>query len=195
MLQIILSILDEKDHELVTRLFNKYEKHLMNYAMRILNHEMDSEDCVINTFVKVMEHIDKYHRADDRYIERLLYITCKHEAINIYRKKQKDIEYTVSMTYTDEDSEMQEMELQDMNEDIQKLAITQHTQEVVRNLIKGMDAKYSEIIILRYVESMSNKEIAEVLNLTESTVSTRLSRAKQYIMQKGGEELYDLAFT
>lgn len=123
MLQIILSILDEKDHELVTRLFNKYENRLMNYAMRILNHEMDSEDCVINTFVKVMKHIDRYHRADDKYIERLLYITCKHEAINIYRKKQRDVEYTISMTYMDEDLEMQEMELQDMNENIQKLAI------------------------------------------------------------------------
>ena len=193
MLQIILSILDEKDHELVTILFNKYEKRLMNYAMRILNHEMDSEDCVINTFVKVMEHIDKYHRADDKYIERLLYITCKHEAINIYRRKQKDIEYMISMTYADEDSEMQEMELQDMNENIQKIAITQYTQEVVRKLLKEMDEKYSEILILRYGESMSNKEIAEVLNVTESTVSTRLSRAKQHLVEKGGEELYDLA--
>ena len=192
MLALILAQLDEEQHDFVSQLFYRYEKRVKRYAYSILNHEMDAEDCVLNTFVKIMDHIEKYHRKDEKYIERALFVICKNEAINIYRKKKRDIEYVVSMTYSSEDSEMDELELRDMNEDIEKLAITQYTQNLVRDILEGMDPKYSEILTLKYSCGMSNKQIAEVMGLTESAVGTRLSRAKQNLLEKGGEELYDL---
>ena len=43
--------------------------------------------------------------------------------------------------------------------------------------------KYQHILVMKYYDEMSNKEIAEQLHLPESTVGTQLQRAKQILQQ------------
>jgi RNA polymerase sigma-70 factor (ECF subfamily) len=38
--------------------------------------------------------------------------------------------------------------------------------------------KYKDILIMRYGEELKNKEIAVILHMSESTVATRIGRAK-----------------
>ena len=44
--------------------------------------------------------------------------------------------------------------------------------------ILKLKEKYKVVLLLKYVDRMSNKEIAEQLHIPESTVSTHLQRAK-----------------
>jgi RNA polymerase sigma-70 factor (ECF subfamily) len=46
----------------------------------------------------------------------------------------------------------------------------------VREMLQHMDPKYGEIIMLRYVEDMTVKEIAELLGLSQNVVSVRIHR-------------------
>ena len=193
MLLMILSRLEEEDRDFVSRLFYQYEKPIMKYARSILGHEMDAEDCVINTFVKVMEYIDKYKNADPEHVRCLLFVTCRNEAITIWRKNKRDRDFVVSASYPDEDEEPDARELADMEEDIQKLAVSHYTESLVAKLLDELDPKYRDIVILKYKENMTNRQIAELLSMSESAVGTRLMRAKQQLLTKGGAELYDLA--
>ena len=46
-------------------------------------------------------------------------------------------------------------------------------------LLKSMDEKYRTLLILYYVEGFNTREIAELLELNEHTVKTRLVRARR----------------
>ena len=46
-------------------------------------------------------------------------------------------------------------------------------------LLKSMDEKYRTLLVLYYVEGFNTREIAELLELNEHTVKTRLVRARR----------------
>src|SRR5262249_22114269 len=51
----------------------------------------------------------------------------------------------------------------------------------VRKTVRSLPFKYQEAVALRYVAELSVKEIADVLQQSESTVKTRLSRARRRV--------------
>ena len=55
------------------------------------------------------------------------------------------------------------------------------------SLIKSLDIKYRSIIVMRFLEDMSLKEIAKVLDTNENTVKTRLYTALKMLRM----EVYD----
>jgi RNA polymerase sigma-70 factor (ECF subfamily) len=59
---------------------------------------------------------------------------------------------------------------------------TEHERHELNTMIeKGLDQiapKYKEVIILYYIESLSYKEIADILSVPTGTVSIRLKRAR-----------------
>ena len=51
--------------------------------------------------------------------------------------------------------------------------------EQVRQAVRRLPVKYREVVVLRYLEGLSTKEIAEVLGISENAFHTRLSRARE----------------
>jgi RNA polymerase sigma-70 factor (ECF subfamily) len=49
----------------------------------------------------------------------------------------------------------------------------------LRTAIAGLDRKYRDVIVLRYLEDMSYEEIGDVLAVPLGTVATLLNRGKQ----------------
>lgn len=45
-----------------------------------------------------------------------------------------------------------------------------------RHIVDQLDAKYRDVIVMRYLDALSPKEIAEALNLTQTVVSVRIHR-------------------
>ncbi len=55
---------------------------------------------------------------------------------------------------------------------------------IVREAIGELPSKYRDIVILRYLESRSYDEIAEILGIPEGTVKSRLNRARDRLARK-----------
>lgn len=57
--------------------------------------------------------------------------------------------------------------------------------------IMKLSPKLKEVIILYYYQQMTTREIADVLNIPQSTVTTRLKRAKEklrFLLEGGNEQ-------
>lgn len=197
MLELILAatkIEDEGDREFLSRLFTKYEKPLKVCAMGILENESDAEDCLIETFVKITDYIEKYKNASEDYRKNLLFLSCKNIARTMRRdNNQKRNNETSLDSYDSESGEITEKELADMNFNIERLAITDYTQSVVRENLNKLKQRHKEVLVLKYYHNMSNQEIARYLGVGEAVVSMRIIRAKAELLEKGGDTLYDLA--
>ena len=57
------------------------------------------------------------------------------------------------------------------------------------DLLSGLDEKYREVVELFYIEDMSIRDIAAVMNLSAAAVKTRLSRARAELKKIYKEEL------
>lgn len=55
MMAIIMAIEDDDDREFVEKIFDRYEKNMYFTAYDILRNRADAEDCVQDTFVKIID--------------------------------------------------------------------------------------------------------------------------------------------
>jgi RNA polymerase sigma-70 factor, ECF subfamily len=69
------------------------------------------------------------------------------------------------------------------------LAIREADQEIVRQAVEELPIEYREVIVLRELEGMSYKEVAEIAGVPLGTVMSRLSRARKRLEQSLGERL------
>ena len=193
MLELILAIEDSNDRTMVENLYIKYEKKLKSIAKNILKNEFDAQDCVNETIILLIDSLDQYKGKPENEIKALLSITCKNAAINMYRKKKKINAnvFSIDQNYTNNE-DLEGIDLIDEDENIEKIIINEYTKQLVSKLINELDTKYKHILILKYHYMMSINQISKIMGISETTVTTRIMRAKQYIMQKGGKELYEL---
>ena len=136
-------------------------------ARSLLSNEEDTADAISETILTCWEKIDRLR--EDRYFRtwmtRILINKC-----NDIRKKKENLFFT---------DEMPEVEVRE---------------EGYGNLewneaLDMLDGKYRTVIILYYVEGFKMSEIAEILEIPEATVRTRIARARK----KMSEEYYPKA--
>lgn len=90
MLAVIMAIENEDDRLFVETVFNRYAKKLYLVAYNILGNRADAEDCVQDTFVKIIDKLDRFKNAqkDDSLI-KLLVIVCRNTALDMYDKNKR----------------------------------------------------------------------------------------------------------
>lgn len=55
---------------------------------------------------------------------------------------------------------------------------------ILREIIEDMDKEFRDVIYMRYVEGLTVKEIAEILEISENLVSVRINRGKKKLQEK-----------
>jgi RNA polymerase sigma-70 factor, ECF subfamily len=66
--------------------------------------------------------------------------------------------------------------------DPEERLLQQHTVALVRAALEQLPVDFREVIVLREIEGLSYKEIAEVVQVPIGTVMSRLARARQRLM-------------
>jgi len=69
------------------------------------------------------------------------------------------------------------------------LIITNINVEKIKETINTMNPNYAEILILKYHYECSNKQIAELLSISEENVRVRLHRARKKLAAKLNNEV------
>jgi len=157
------------DEEAFAKIYKIYSDRIFFVAFNHVNHEEMAQDVVQNTFLSVYKSIRKLKvpEAFHVWIMRIAYT----ESINAIRSnKIKSVELP---------------EFLDINSvaDEGNISIDGHMdnvmlREVIAKEISLMDPKLKDVAILRYVEELSEKEIAYILRIPKGTVKSRAHRAK-----------------
>lgn len=150
-------------------LVRRYNLRLFRYLRPRLSSDEDTEDIVQEAFLKTYRNI---HRFDDTYkFSTWLYTTATRLVISLYRKHR--------------DNEARGVEIESMPgpEDPHNILFRQ---EDARNLwltAKKMKPAQYEALWLRYVENMSLKEIAGIMNKSQVSVRVLLHRARSQLVK------------
>lgn len=145
------------DPDAFTELMMGQMQNMYKVARSILSHEEDAADAISDTILACWEKIEtlreeKYFRT---WMTKILINKCN----DIYRKR----------TNLFLAKEMPEVEYRDSGYDNMEWKEALHV----------LDEKYRTVVILYYVEGFKTSEIAELLEIPEATVRTRLARSRE----------------
>jgi RNA polymerase sigma-70 factor (ECF subfamily) len=160
-------------------LVNRYERAVYNLARRIVEDPTDAEDVTQETFLNVLENLERFR--EEASFRTWLFRIATHAAFKVLRERSR--KPTVSLEAMLEASEDEEQVprpefIADWRDDPQRLLEQQETRRILEEALHQLDEKYRLVFLLRDVEGLSVRETAEVLGLTESNVKVRLLRAR-----------------
>jgi RNA polymerase sigma-70 factor (ECF subfamily) len=157
---------DSKAQEAFYRCF---APKMFGICLRYARNQMEAEDVMQEGFIKVFKHLKDYR--NDGSLEGWIRRTMVNTAINFYKKKikhQKD----VSLDHTEPISDEEENA-------IDKLSALELL-EMIRELPDG----YRMVFNLNVIEGYTHREIGTMLNISENTSKSQLSRARGVLQEK-----------
>lgn len=157
MLESIVPKVKEGDMEAFSTLYDLTYKYVFKIAYSITLSKEDAEDVVQNTYLKIFEKRKTLDHGEAimGYLKRI----AINYALKISQKKQpKFIEMEAKMH---EDS----------------------TSEIVKEALEKLNPKDRSVLSLFYIDNLSIKEISFILEESEESIRTRLSRARNKLRE------------
>jgi RNA polymerase sigma factor (sigma-70 family) len=185
-LQLVKLCVEKRDQNAFAKLMSRYKDSIFFMVLKMIHNRDDAEDITMEAFSKAFNSIEKY---DQRYaFSTWLFRIATNTCIDFIRKKRLD---TTSIDKTFENDKGDEIGI-DYKSDAptpEEKMIKGQRAVSVRGSLSKLDAKYRQLIELRYYEELSYEEIAEQLDLPLGTVKAQLFRAKDMLYKMIGDNI------
>ncbi len=179
MLSLFLSIIDTDEHKIKFEdFYTKYERYVYKIAYDILGNNEDAETATIDTFWYFARRIAEIDTSNEYAIRGYIARTVKHRALNIIETRSaKPVILDISSFDNIAGSE-----------DIAQKITSDEQYKRIFGIIERMPVKQRDIIMLKLVNSLKFKEIAQALNIPLSTVKSLYRRGIETIKKTEAEE-------
>ena len=155
------------------KLYNQYSGKLYNFMMRISSGDQYiAEKVVQQTFIRLWETREKVN-PDEKFISYLCTI-ARNMAMNMYQHQTVEYVYTEYMLKNSSDHDYQTEE----NTDLRFL------NDYIDSLAEKLPPSRKKVFLLSKRQGYTNKEIAAMLGISESTVTTQLSLAVKFMREQ-----------
>ena len=155
-------------------LYKLFVRSLYSVVMRYMNNKLDADEIVQDTFVTAFQKIDDY--KGEGYFSQWLRRIAINNCITILRKRKIYFEDIDEMNAAAEIIEEVDEELDP---------------SIVLDSIKELPERSRIVLNLYAIEGYKHQQIAELLGITESTSKTQYRRAKQILMKKLENVVYE----
>ena len=176
----IIDGLQRNDSRVFDYLFNEYYTQLQYFAERLVSNREEAQDIVITAFRKFWSIKDNFQSNNN--IKAFLYITIRNQCLDYLRYRQRFNE--VKKEY---ESHLLSASAIKQSE---HLIIESDLINKIYKEVQKLPNRCREIFILTYFKGLKTKEIASVLNISESAVTTQRSLAIKYLKHAFSQEGY-----
>jgi RNA polymerase sigma-70 factor (ECF subfamily) len=157
------------------KLYQLYSKAMYNVCYRMMNNREEAEDMLQEAFTQAFLKLDsfRYESAFGAWLKRIVINTC----INAKNKRK------VELTLMDEMHHLDQPVQEEKDDELVKLTVAGIT-KAMEKLPEGGRIIFS----LYLLEGYDHGEIAQILNITESTSKSQFMRAKRRIIEVLNEQ-------
>ena len=170
-----LQLLRSGDRAEIARLVDTHSTNIYRLALKMLANSQDAEDVLQNTFLKAIQALPKFEGRSS--LSTWLYRIAANESLMTIRRRKPEIDLRLKVE-DDEDSELLLSTFTDWCCLPESELMSSEAQGYLDKAIQELSEKLRIVFILRDIEKLSIRETSEALNLTETTVKTRLLRAR-----------------
>jgi RNA polymerase sigma-70 factor, ECF subfamily len=170
-----LEALRAGDRAEFSRLVETYSGLIYRLALKMLSHPQDAEDVLQETFLKAFRGIKNFDGRSS--LSTWLYRIAANESLMSLRKHKTPLVSLDEPSGSEE--EMQEpLEIVDWCCLPEKELLSGEARLHLDRAIENLPPNLRIVFLLRDIEGLSTLETGEALNLSETAVKTRLSRAR-----------------
>ena len=138
-----------------------------NLARWLLNNDQDAEDVVQDASIRAFDSLDTLRGTNGR---SWFLAIVRNTSLN--RIRQRKSSQTVELA-------VEELIADPRAANPHELVVRAWQSEEIKTALSNLPVEFREVVVLRELEDMSYKEIAEVTELPIGTVMSRLSRARE----------------
>ncbi len=157
----------KKDTTYEKALFLKYSGKMLTVCRRYTRHELEAEDILQDAFIKIFNNLKKFkfEGSFEGWIRRIVVNTAlKNYKKSSFQKEQLGLE-------------------QRPEEPTQPTAYSRLGEEELLGLIQKLPEGYKIVFNLYAIEGFSHREIAETLQIQESTSRSQLVKARKMLQR------------
>ncbi len=165
----IINRLKNEDKSAVDDLFSYYYPRLYHFSKSILKIENDIDDILQEVFVKIW--LNRQKIGNPETFNAYIFTITKNEVLNLIRNNLRDhtfkdqlFQYAVAEEYQNSVP----VEYEEIKAGIEKI-------------VSNLPEKRQQVFVLSRTEGLSNKEIAQQLNISEKTVEDHITHAIKQI--------------
>ena len=133
-------------------------------AMKILHNEHNAEDAVHQAFLSILENLDKISNVECPKTQSYIVIIVERKAIDIIRTNTKIVNIN-------------------FDETIGGIEIPLPGDNGVADAMAKLPARYREVLLLRYDNGYTAKELAKILDMKKDSVQKLLWRSKNALQK------------
>jgi len=148
-------------------IWNDFNRELKAYIKRSVVNPSDVDDIMQDIFVKIIKNIEKVNQAKN--LQQYIYGVARN-AIN---------DYFNNGIYRNSYAEIPEIPL-----DVETESLNSIIADSLKPFIDQLPEKYREAILMTEFQNVSQKELAERLNISYSGAKSRVQRGKEKLKEQ-----------
>lgn len=174
MLTIITTIDNDNDREKVAEIYRLYSGTMLYIADSIIHDIHLAEDAVSESFLKIIDNLDKIITVDCYRTRGFVVIIVKNTALDILRRKKR----------------MQSVPIEDYNDNFgyeepafDNLSV-QDACNTIAKCISRLCRNYSDILYLKIELECSYEEMGKILGISHDNAKMRFNRARKALKEE-----------
>jgi RNA polymerase sigma-70 factor (ECF subfamily) len=170
-----LDLLRAGDKAEFARLVEAYSGVIYRLAVKMLDNPQDAEDVLQETFIKAYKALPNFDGRSSP--STWLYRIATNEALMVLRKRKQPF-ISIDEPLETTGLEQEPLQITDWCCLPEDELMSTEAQSYMNEAVEELPPNLRVVFLLRDIEGLSTRETAEVLDLSETAVKTRLSRAR-----------------
>lgn len=162
------------DSEALGQLASEHYRVLYNYATKFTKDRELIKDCIQDLFLYLWDQRENLHSSP--FVTIYLLKSLKH---NLFKKLNQEKKWVLD----DFDTESPFSENTNIESTIIALELFAENEQKVRSVLNNLPKRQQEVIFLKFYETLSIEEIAEIMDMNKQSVSNLLQRAIHNLKQ------------
>ena len=171
--ELVFKIVETNNSQLFAILYDRFSKVVYNKCYGFSKNKEEAEDLTHDVFIRLFVKL-KTFKGNSKFSTWLYSFTYNFCVNYVQRNTHKKNEKITVVT--------DQIKEEDESQDIDDAQLFELKSEKLGKALSLIDVKEKMILLMKYQDDMSIKEISETLVIGESAVKMRIKRAKQKVV-------------
>ena len=164
------------DRAAMERLLMRAQETAYRFSLLVCGHPEDAEDVMQESLLKTYQHVKRI--SDPTSFRTWLYTTVRNACLMKRRRHVGEPAAFVPLEDGDGSTDGALAGLADQSPSPDQQLVSNWMDSRLREALKILPASYRMVVVMREMEGLSTKEVAEITGFSEANVKTRLRRAR-----------------
>jgi len=172
------------DRDAMERLLMRAQEVAYRFSLLICGHPEDAEDVMQDALLKTYQHVSRI--SDPDAFRTWLYTTVRNACLMKRRRRVGEPAHMVSIEQgaRSADGGFAELDVADSARGPEQQLQDSWAGQRLQSALQSLPRAYRAVIVMREIEGLTTREVAEITGLSEANVKQRLHRARVMLRHK-----------